>query len=106
MPHTHNTPGAPFFGGPPIPDRGGLILGLAIGGVVCTGCAPLGLSIVALRMAMRDERLISSGQMNPDGRSLTIAGRICAIVGVCLGACSMLMLGVYAAFVVFAVSRS
>ena len=62
------------------PHRGGAILALGILGIpVCCICG-----IVAWSMGNTDLREIAAGRMDPAGRGLTQAGRICGIVGVCL----------------------
>jgi hypothetical protein len=59
------------------PHRGALILVLGILSLVM--CQPLG--IAAWVMGNGDLKQIDAGTMNPEGRSLTNAGRICGIIG-------------------------
>jgi predicted Zn finger-like uncharacterized protein len=65
-----------------VPHRGGLILTLGILSLVCCGiiCGP-----IAWVMGNNDMREIRAGRMDPEGEGLTNAGRICGIVGTCLG---------------------
>ena len=62
------------------PHRGVLILVLGILGIVC--CFICG--IVAWVMGNNDMREIDAGRMDPAGRGLTQAGKICGMVGVIL----------------------
>ncbi len=60
------------------PHRGGVVLALGILGlVVCFICG-----IIAWIMGKNDLREMDSGRMDPSGRGLTQAGRICGMVGV------------------------
>jgi hypothetical protein len=63
------------------PHRGVLILVLGILGLVC--CFILG--IVAWIMGNTDLREMDAGRMDPSGRGLTQAGKICGIISVVLG---------------------
>ncbi len=62
------------------PHRGVLILVLGILGIVC--CFIFG--IIAWVMGNNDLREIDAGRMDPSGRGLTQAGKICGMVGVIL----------------------
>ncbi len=62
------------------PHRGVLILILGILGIVC--CFICG--IIAWVMGNNDMREIDAGRMDPTGRGLTQAGKICGMVGVIL----------------------
>ena len=62
------------------PHRGVLILVLGILGIVC--CFITG--IIAWVMGNNDLREIDAGKMDPTGRGLTQAGKICGMVGVIL----------------------
>ena len=62
------------------PHRGGLILALGILGIVC--CFICG--IIAWVMGNNDMREMDAGRMDPSGRGLTQAGKICGIVSVIL----------------------
>ena len=62
------------------PHRGTLILVLGILGLVL--CAPLG--IVAWIMGKGDLREMDAGAMDPTGRSLTNAGKICGLIATIL----------------------
>ena len=66
---------------PPLlkPHRGAAVLALGITGIVpCFICG-----IIAWVMARNDLAEMDAGQMDPAGRGLTSAGKICGIVGVC-----------------------
>ena len=62
------------------PHRGNLILVLGILSLVV--CAPIG--IPAWIMGNGDLKQIDAGTMDPNGRSLTNAGRICGMIGTIL----------------------
>ena len=63
------------------PHRGAVVLVLGILGiVVCVICA-----IIAWVMAKNDLREMDAGIMDPTGRDLTNAGKICGIIGTILG---------------------
>ncbi len=62
------------------PHRGTLILVLGILGLVV--CQPIG--IAAWIMGSGDLKQIDAGQMDPTGRGLTNAGKICGIVATIL----------------------
>jgi len=66
------------------PHRGGMLLAFGILGILCC----IVFAILAWVMGGNDLREIREGRMDPNGQSLTNAGRICGIVGVvvqCLG---------------------
>jgi hypothetical protein len=63
------------------PHRGTLILVFGILGLVGV-CAPLG--IVAWIIGSGDLKQMDAGSMDPAGRSLTNAGRICGMIGTIL----------------------
>ncbi len=71
---------------PPIqplqPHRGPAILTLGILGCAI-GCFGLVMGLIAWNMGNADLRAMDEGRMDPAGRSLTISGRICGIVGTC-----------------------
>jgi hypothetical protein len=69
------------------PHRGTLILVLGILSLVI--CAPLG--IAAWIMGNGDLKEIDAGAMDPSGRSLTSAGRICGMIGTILLGLSILI---------------
>ena len=75
------------------PHRGTLILVFGILGLVI--CAPFG--IAAWIMGSGDLKQIDAGQMDPSGRGLTNAGRICGIIATIL-----LVLSVIAVVALFA----
>jgi len=62
------------------PHRGGVILALGILGlVVCVICG-----IIAWVMGNNDLREMGAGMMDPSGRGLTQAGKICGMISVLL----------------------
>jgi hypothetical protein len=62
------------------PHRGGVVLALGILGiVVCFICG-----IIAWVMGNKDLREMDAGIMDPSGRGLTQAGRICGMISVIL----------------------
>ena len=69
-------------GQPMRPHRGVLILVFGILGLVC--CMIFG--IVAWVMGSSDLREMDAGRMDPSGRGLTQAGKICGIISVALAA--------------------
>lgn len=82
-------------------DRGGVILTLSISSIFVglLGCAccilfgpiSMALSIPALVMANSDLRSIAAGQMPPMAESTIRAGKVCAIVGICIGILATLL---------------
>ncbi len=62
------------------PHRGTLVLVLGILGLVC--CLICG--IVAWVLGNTDLREMDAGRMDPEGRGLTQAGKICGIISVAL----------------------
>ena len=69
------------------PHRGTLILVLGILSLVI--CAPLG--IFAWIMGSGDLKQMDAGAMDPNGKSLTNAGRICGMIGTVLLALAVLL---------------
>lgn len=69
------------------PHRGVLILVLGILGLVC--CFILG--IVAWVMGNTDLKEMDAGRMDPTGRGLTQAGKICGIISVVLAVVGLIM---------------
>jgi len=65
---------------PVAPHRGTLILVLGILGLVC--CFICG--IIAWVMGNNDLKEIDAGRMDPTGRGLTQAGKICGMIGTIL----------------------
>ena len=68
------------------PHRGGLVLTLAIVSMVVSCCALGGLIMgaIALNMANKDLSDMAAGRMDESGHGITMAGKICAIVGLVL----------------------
>ncbi len=78
------------------PHRGGVVLALGILGiVVCFICG-----IIAWVMGNNDLREMAAGTMDPAGRGLTQAGKICGMIGVIL---TIAVLGIYLLIVVIGV---
>lgn len=71
------------------PHRGVLILVLGILGIVL--CMPLG--IAAWVMGNGDLAAMGRGEMDPDGRGMTQAGKICGIISVALWALWIVIFG-------------
>ena len=63
------------------PHRGTLVLVLGILGLVC--CLICG--IIAWILGSADLKEMDAGRMDPSGRGLTQAGKICGIISVVLG---------------------
>lgn len=62
------------------PHRGAVVLTLGILGLLL--CAILG--IIAWVMGNHDLRMMAAGQMDPSGRGLTQAGKICGMIATIL----------------------
>lgn len=62
------------------PHRGGVVLALGILGILC--CFICG--IIAWVMGNGDMREMDAGRMDPSGRGLTQAGKICGMISVIL----------------------
>ena len=74
-------------GGPPLvlkPHRGTVVLVVGILGIVVVPCFVCG--IIAWVMGKNDLAEMDAGYMDPSGRGITQAGKICGIVGVCIDA--------------------
>jgi len=65
---------------PARPHRGGVILALGIIGIIC--CFICG--IIAWVLGNNDLKEMDAGRMDPSGRGLTQAGKICGMVSVIL----------------------
>ncbi len=63
------------------PHRAGMILGLGIASFVC--CGPV-LGPIAFFMGRSDLAAMDSGLMDPSGRGMTNAGKICGLVSTIL----------------------
>jgi len=63
------------------PHRGDVVLVLGVLGIWMSTCLVFG--IIAWIMGNHDLAQMAAGRMDPSGRSLTNAGRILGIVGVC-----------------------
>jgi hypothetical protein len=64
-----------------LPHRGTLILIFGILSFVVPYCIGVAFGIAAWAMGQNDLKRMNAGEMDPAGRSLTQAGRICGIVG-------------------------
>ena len=80
QPPTGPTMAQPAAQGAIKPHRGGVVLTLGIVGVAC--CLVCG--IIAWVMGKNDLREMDAGAMDPAGRGMTQAGKICGIIGVIL----------------------
>lgn len=77
------------------PHRGTVILVFGILGLVI--CFPFG--IAAWVMGSGDLAAMDRGEIDPDGRSMTQAGKICGIISVvmaCLGIAAFVVFGAFA----------
>jgi hypothetical protein len=74
------------YDGPGRPHRGPVILTLGILGLVLSCCYPAGwiLGGIALSMGSTDTNEMDRGRMDPEGRGMTTAGKICGMIGVIL----------------------
>lgn len=86
---------------PLAPHRGVLILILGILSIFC--CLICG--IVAWVMGNNDLRQMTAGTMDPSGRGLTNAGKICGIVGIAIQIVGIVLLVIWL-ILVFLVSAS
>jgi hypothetical protein len=72
------------------PHRGTLVLTIGAVGLIASGIHVLSvlgvpLSVAAWLMGASDLQRMRSHQLDPSGVGLTQAGRICGIIGTCLG---------------------
>jgi hypothetical protein len=67
------------------PHRGAVVLTLGIVGLVFTGACGFIVGIIAWVMGNADLKEMDRGTMDPTGRGLTQAGRICGIISTILG---------------------
>ena len=80
-------PGAPTAPVQPVePHRGGMILAFGILGIVC--CLAFG--IAAWIMGNRDLAEMEAGRMDLAGQGMTLAGKICGIIGIVLQILSLI----------------
>jgi hypothetical protein len=85
-----------------VPHRGGVILALGILSIVFGGGCGIGLilGIIGWSMANRDIREMDDGIKDASGRGTVQAGKICSIIGVCLGALGFIIGMIYLVFFV------
>ncbi len=92
-------PAGPAVAAPPVrqvaPHRGGVILALGIISIVMGCVIDIVCGFIALSMAKRDLPLMTAGHMDPTGKGMTDAGRICAIVGIVMGFVQLAVVLVY-----------
>jgi predicted RNA-binding Zn-ribbon protein involved in translation (DUF1610 family) len=87
-----------------LPHRGTLILIFGILGFVLGAFIGLGFSIAAWVMGQYDLRRMDAGEMDPAGRSLTQAGRICGIIGTIFQSLMAVMSVVMSGFMIYMTS--
>ena len=85
------------------PHRGPLLLTLAIISLVLLMCWPLAfiglpLGIVAWVLGQKDEVRMQAGTMDPDGRGLVQAAKVCGIIGTILNGLFLLGCAAYMVF--------
>ena len=68
-----------------VPHRGPVILTLGIVSLVFSTACGFILGIIAWVMGNADLREMDAGRMDPSGRGLTQAGKICGMISVILG---------------------
>ena len=86
-----------------VPHRGGMVLTLGILSIVVSGCLPIVprvLGWLAMQYGKQDIEMMDRGAMDPSGRSLATAGRICGIVGLVLGCINTVLLVFWLVFFV------
>lgn len=87
---------------PLAPHRGTLILILGILSIIC--CIICG--IIAWIMGNNDLRQMAAGTMDPSGRGLTNAGKICGIVGIAVQIVGIVLVVIWLILVFFVVASS
>jgi hypothetical protein len=80
--------------------RGGMILAFGIVGITTFTCF-LGLvfGILAWVMGNNDLKAMESGEMDPEGKSLTQAGKVCGMIGAILSFLYLMAVGAYFVFI-------
>lgn len=73
------------------PHRGAMVLTLGIVSIVFSSACGFILGIVAWVIANGDLREMDAGRMDPEGRGMTQAGKICGIISVGLAAFGVLI---------------
>ena len=81
------------------PHRGGLVLGLGIGAMVCNVCLIPG--ILAIIFGMADLKAMKEGRMDDEGHGLTLAG---LIMGAIMTGLAALVIFFYAIIIVIAIA--
>jgi predicted Zn finger-like uncharacterized protein len=85
------------------PHRGNLILIFGIISLVAMAfCGPLGLpfGVIAWVLGSRDLQKMNEGVMDPDGRGVTQAGKVCGIIGTIIDGLYLLGCGAYIGFII------
>ena len=69
------------------PHRGGTVLTLGILAIVFGGCFPVSipLGIIGIQMSRADIPEMDQGIRDPEGKGLTLAGKVCSIIGLVFG---------------------
>lgn len=82
----------PELRGTPLPHRGPLVLALGFSGLCLSCLVPAGWVLGGMAIAMGGDDLsrMTRGTMDPSGRALTAAGRICGIVAIVLATLALL----------------
>jgi hypothetical protein len=81
------------------PNRGTTVLVLGILSIVIH-CAGIGIILgsIALVMGNNDLRAMAGGAMDRSGEGITRGGKICGIIGICLGSLSLVLSILYMLF--------
>lgn len=90
FPDTGRSPPAPYGRKP---HRGGTVLTLGILSLVFgTACGVgLALGLIGWRKAEQDLQEMDDGVMDPSGRSMTQAGKVCSTIGIAIGIVSVML---------------
>ena len=98
------------FSRPPVyPTNGNAVASLVLGIISIVGCMSYGLVSVicgplAIYFGGKAGKAIQAGLADPSSQSVATAGKVCGIIGTCLGAIGLLLLLAYIMFAVFAIS--
>jgi hypothetical protein len=80
------------------PHRGTIILTLGVVSLVAPVIAPI-VGIIAILMGRADLRKMENGEMDPEGKGVTLAGWICAIIGTIFQSIFLLLIVLYIVFI-------